>query len=65
LQTGIDFALRQGADVVVTFDADGQHHGTDIESLVRARLEERRPIFALGSRFLGRSIDSPAYGACC
>src|SRR5450755_1841767 len=25
LQTGIDFALAQGADILVTFDADGQH----------------------------------------
>jgi polyprenyl-phospho-N-acetylgalactosaminyl synthase len=50
--------LRQGADVVVTFDADGQHHGTDIESLVRA-LGKAQADFALGSRFLGRSIDSP------
>ena len=29
LQTGIEFALRQGADVVVTFDADGQHRVAD------------------------------------
>jgi glycosyltransferase involved in cell wall biosynthesis len=25
LQTGIDYALEQAAEVVVTFDADGQH----------------------------------------
>ena len=25
LQTGIDFALQQGADYIFTFDADGQH----------------------------------------
>src|SRR5689334_16634474 len=25
LQTGISFALRQGAEHIVTFDADGQH----------------------------------------
>src|ERR1035437_1359677 len=25
LQTGIEFALHEGADVIVTFDADGQH----------------------------------------
>jgi glycosyltransferase involved in cell wall biosynthesis len=58
LQTGIDCALRQGAGVVVTFDADGQHRAADIERLVAA-LREARADFALGSRFLGRSIALP------
>ena len=58
LQTGIEFALGQGAEVVVTFDADGQHGAADIESLIRA-LGDAQADFALGSRFLGRSIDSP------
>src|SRR5262249_7724852 len=30
LQTGIDYALLQGADYIYTFDADGQHR---VESL--------------------------------
>src|SRR5262249_7444152 len=30
LKTGIDFALQQGADTVVTFDTDGQHRVSDI-----------------------------------
>ena len=34
LQTGIEFALCRGADVIVTFDADGQHDERDIEALV-------------------------------
>jgi len=59
LQTGIDCAMQQRADVVVTFDADGQHRSADIESLVAA-LREARADFALGSRFLGRTIALPA-----
>ena len=59
LQTGIECALQQGADVVVTFDADGQHRSADIEALVAA-LREARADFALGSRFLGRPIALPA-----
>jgi glycosyltransferase involved in cell wall biosynthesis len=55
LQTGIDFALQQGAEVIVTFDADGQHRAADIEPLVAA-LREQAADFALGSRFLGRAI---------
>ena len=58
LQTGIDFALRQGAEVIVTFDADGQHSAADIARLVQA-LENRHADFALGSRFLDNSSDIP------
>jgi polyprenyl-phospho-N-acetylgalactosaminyl synthase len=59
LQTGIDYALQQGAEFVVTFDADGQHRAADIERLVAA-LREARADFALGSRFLGRTVALPA-----
>jgi len=52
LQTGIEFALRKGADVIVTFDADGQHRATDIAGLVDA-LARHSVDYALGSRFLG------------
>jgi glycosyltransferase involved in cell wall biosynthesis len=55
LQTGIDYALQQSADVVVTFDADGQHRAADIEHLVAA-LCETGADFALGSRFLGHAV---------
>jgi glycosyltransferase involved in cell wall biosynthesis len=55
LQTGVDYALRQGAEVVVTFDADGQHRAADIERLVAA-LRDARADFALGSRFLGHAV---------
>jgi glycosyltransferase involved in cell wall biosynthesis len=59
LQTGIDFALQQGAEFVVTFDADGQHRAADIEPLVAA-LREAPADFALGSRFLGHTVALPA-----
>src|SRR5690242_12514906 len=55
LQTGIDYALQQGADAIGTFDADGQHRATDIERLVAA-LREAPADFALGSRFLDDTI---------
>jgi polyprenyl-phospho-N-acetylgalactosaminyl synthase len=59
LQTGIQFALLQGADYLVTFDADGQHRITDIVGLIEA-LVAKNADFALGSRFLGTAIDMPA-----
>jgi glycosyltransferase involved in cell wall biosynthesis len=58
LQTGIAFALAQGADVVVTFDGDGQHRAQEIERLIGA-LREQGADFALGSRFLGTAMRVP------
>jgi len=58
VRTGITFALDRGADVIVTFDADGQHDASDIPGLI-APILERRTDVVLGSRFLGRAIDMP------
>jgi hypothetical protein len=44
--------------VVVTFDADGQHRARDIAVLVDA-LSSNSAHFALGSRFLGRTLRQP------
>lgn len=54
IQTGIDFAIRSGADYVVTFDADGQHDPDDVAQLLQALRDTGKDI-ALGSRFLGRA----------
>src|SRR4051812_9646121 len=51
LQTGIQFALRQGAGTLVTFDADGQHSPADIDRLLQPVLANEVDV-ALGSRFL-------------
>jgi glycosyltransferase involved in cell wall biosynthesis len=56
LQTGIELALAHGADVVVTYDADGQHHASDIPRLVAA-LKTNQADFALGNRFMGGAVD--------
>lgn len=59
LQTGIEFALMAGADIIVTFDADGQHDAADISRLTAPIIAGACDI-ALGSRFLGETIDLPA-----
>jgi polyprenyl-phospho-N-acetylgalactosaminyl synthase len=59
LQSGIAFALKQGADVIVTFDADGQHDPRDLPALVEPIFAGRADI-ALGSRFLGQAEGIPA-----
>lgn len=58
LQTGIDQALRLGARVIVTFDADGQHRPEDAWALAQEVLAGRADI-ALGSRFLGGTVGMP------
>jgi len=56
LQTGTAYALAQGADVIVHFDADGQHSGSDMEGMLAPILAGEADV-VLGSRFL-REGDS-------
>ena len=58
LQTGIEYALREGADIIVTFDGDGQHRVSDIAGLIDS-LHAQRADFVLGSRFLGGVVNQP------
>ena len=51
LQTGMDYALLNEADIVVHFDADGQHRIEDIENLIQPILNKEVDV-VLGSRFL-------------
>jgi glycosyltransferase involved in cell wall biosynthesis len=59
LQSGIALALARGADVVVTFDADGQHVPGDVPRLVEPVLRGEVDV-ALGSRFLEDKSNVPA-----
>ncbi len=58
LETGIAYSLRQGADLVVTFDADGQHRAADLENMLAPVLAGEVDV-TLGSRFLGGSAGVP------
>jgi polyprenyl-phospho-N-acetylgalactosaminyl synthase len=58
LQTGNDFALSKGAEVIVHFDGDGQHRVEDIERLIRPIIEKDFQV-VLGSRFLGDISNIP------
>lgn len=53
LQTAVSYALREGAQYVVHFDADGQHSIDDIPGLLAPVIAGRADV-ALGSRFLRR-----------
>ena len=58
LQTGIDYALRQGAERVVTFDADGQHDIADAARMVKI-IRSGEADVVLGSRFLDSTEPVP------
>ncbi|GAG70092.1 unnamed protein product, partial [marine sediment metagenome] len=51
LATGIEYALRANAQIIVTFDADGQMRPQDIGTLVDKVVNEGVDV-ALGTRFL-------------
>jgi polyprenyl-phospho-N-acetylgalactosaminyl synthase len=58
LQTGIEFALLQGADYIFTFDADGQHAPESLIVLAQTMRSTGADI-VLGSRRLGRAEAMP------
>lgn len=59
LKTGTEFAVNQGADYIVHFDADGQHRLEDLVNLIKTLKREDHDI-VLGSRFLGvKAVNMP------
>lgn len=58
LKTGIDCALEQDADIIITFDADGQHNPEDIPALIKP-IEKGNADITLGSRFLNEKSNVP------
>lgn len=51
-QTGIEYALSLGAEVIVTMDGDGQHDPRDIDMLLQALAEDSSLDLVIGSRFM-------------
>jgi len=58
LQTGHDFALKKGAEIVVHFDADGQMQVKDIPKIIEPIIKEQVDV-VFGSRFLGAKSKIP------
>ncbi|MEK9165839.1 MAG: glycosyltransferase family 2 protein [Patescibacteria group bacterium] len=58
LQTGMECALQEGADVIVHFDADGQHDPSNIAYLIEPILRNQAEV-VLGSRFLNSKFQIP------
>lgn len=58
LETGNQYALKHGADIIVHFDADGQFLVNEIEDLIRPIIYEGYDA-VLGSRFLKKKSKIP------
>jgi|SRR5680860_1515279 len=59
LQTGNEYALKNGADIIIHFDADNQFQAEEIPELI-APIESGQAEAVLGSRFLSKKSDLPA-----
>jgi glycosyltransferase involved in cell wall biosynthesis len=58
LQTGNDYALSRGADIIVHFDGDGQFLTEEIKDIIQPLLDGQADI-VFGSRFLGKKSNMP------
>ena len=50
IKTGIAYASVNKADIMVTFDGDGQHDPSDIEKIIRPVFQKKADL-VIGSRF--------------
>jgi len=53
--TGLDEALKNGADIIVNLDADGQFNPGDIPKLIKPIIDKESDI-VIGSRFLDKDM---------
>jgi len=58
LQTGNEYALKNNADIIVHFDADGQFLASEINDMIKPIINENYDV-VLGSRFLGKKSNMP------
>lgn len=61
MQTGFKYAVREGYDIVVQCDADGQHPADRVRSLVE-RIEDGTADLVIGSRYVADSEYRPTLG---
>jgi len=60
IKTIFNEARKIDGDVLVTFDADGQHKISEIDSVLKP-ISENKAEIVIGSRFLGDTKDLPKY----
>jgi glycosyltransferase involved in cell wall biosynthesis len=60
IKTIFDESRKINGDVLITFDADGQHQISEIDSVLKPIFENKADI-VIGSRFLGSTKNLPKY----
>lgn len=60
IKTIFNEAKKIDGDILVTFDADGQHQISEIDSIIQPILQNKADL-VIGSRFLGKTKDLPKY----
>lgn len=58
LGTGFEYAKRHTYDFVITFDADGQHHPSDLKKILSPLVKNRADV-VVGSRLLKKTSMPP------
>jgi glycosyltransferase involved in cell wall biosynthesis len=58
IRSGVNLAIKEKAEYIATFDADGQHDATDLQNMLIELIEKKQDII-LGSRFLGSAPGIP------
>lgn len=56
ISTGLQIALDEGFDAVVTADADGQHHPEDVRKIIE-KIAKQKIDFIVGSRWISPSMS--------
>lgn len=56
--TGLAYAKKYNYDYAVTFDADGQHHPSDLEKILKPLIAGEADV-VIGSRYLNAKKDMP------
>lgn len=60
LRTGTRFAVNEGFEIIIHFDADGQFRAEDIPAIIKPLADDTADI-VFGSRFLDATTDMPAF----
>ncbi|MEI6040035.1 MAG: glycosyltransferase family 2 protein [Candidatus Berkelbacteria bacterium] len=60
LGTGFEYIRRHDFDLLITFDADGQHNPNDIAPVIKPIIDGKADV-SIGSRFIGNLGSMPWY----
>lgn len=61
VQTGFKYAYRNGFQIAIQFDGDGQHIGSEIPKLIEPLLSSEADV-VIGSRFIDKSGFQSSFG---